>query len=168
MDTMTQYLFSFEQRVMTVQDPENIIGHIFLLAQQEQNREHCTLALAKRIEEATYEIFDSCTVEEIGGSTGRNFSSIPQKVSLALIRLCVKRGFVPMILHTHPSGTYLGEPVTFSDKDCIFIEKFSAVAAERGVQDPCLFMVTDGQSIQLCTANERAQQYAWEENLNYA
>lgn len=165
---MTQYLFPLEQRAMTLQDPKGIIGHIFSLARQEQDREHCMLALAKRIGEATYEIFDSCTAEEIGGSTGRNFSSIPQKVSLALIRLCVKQGFVPMILHTHPAAAYLGELVTFSDKDRIYIEKFSAVAMERGVHDLCLFLVTDGQSILLCAVSDRAQQYTRKENLSYA
>ncbi|MBP3521385.1 MAG: hypothetical protein J6J87_08585 [Oscillospiraceae bacterium] len=160
---MKQYVFWQKENRTVLLDKIGVIAALCDQAEREREWEHCVLALAKRTGEAVYELFDSCIVEEIGGSTGRNISNIPQKVSLALISLCVKQRAVPVILHTHPSGAYLGEPVTFSDKDRIFIEKFSAVAIEMGMQDPCLFLVTDGQSILLCAVSDRTQQYAREE-----
>ena len=127
-----KYVFRQKENRTVLLDKHGVIADLCSQIERMGEQEHCVLALARRTGKAVYEIFDSCTVEEMGGNTGRNLSTVPRKVSLALIQLCAKQGVVPMILHTHPPGICPGEPVSFSDKDRVFIESFSTVAAEKG------------------------------------
>ena len=163
-----KYFFPYEKGPIILKDPQGIIDQICMLARKEQNREHCVLALARREAEGIYELFDSCTVEEMGGITGQNLSVIPRKVSLALIRFCVKQKVIPVILHTHAPDICPNASVIFSRTDQIFMEQFSNVAIQEGLQNPYLFLVTDGQSILLCDASNMTRQYARKENLSYA
>lgn len=160
---MEQYVFWNKKRKTVLLDVIGVIADLRDQAEREREREHCALALARRMGEATYEIFDSCTVEEMGGSTGQNLSTIPRKVSLALISLCVKQGLVPVILHTHEPNLCPEEPVFFSRKDQFFMDQFSQVAINRGLKSPCLFLVTNGQSFLLCDTSNMTRQYAGKE-----
>lgn len=154
---MVQYDFSQEKTQVVLLDKIDVIASLRKQAEKEGKREHCVLALGKRIGDGTYEISDSCAVEEMGGSTGRNLSTIPRKVSLALIQLCVKQELVPIILHTHAPGICPNMPVVFSRKDQTFMEQFSGVAIAQGLKAPCLFLVTNGRSILLCDTSNANQ-----------
>lgn len=162
---MEQYVFRQKKNRTVLLDKLSVIADLCGQAEKEGEQEHCVLALARRTGEAVYELFDSCTVEEMGGSTGLNLSTIPRKVSLALIRLCIKRELVPVILHTHAPNLSPEEPVIFSGKDQIFMDQFSHVAIKQGLTSPCLFLVTNGQSILLCDTSNMTWQYARKEEL---
>lgn len=164
---MKQYVFWQKENRTVLLDKIGVIDDLRDQAKSECEREHCVLALAKRTGEAVYELFDSCTVEEMGGSTEQNLSTIPRKVSLALIHLCVKQGLVPAILHTHEPNLCPKKPVAFSRKDRIFMKRFSKVAMEQGLKDSCLFLVTNGRSILLCDTSNMSWQYVRKEGLCY-
>lgn len=165
---MKQYYFPFDQGKITLIDSEGIVDHICILARQEPTQEHCVLALAQRKSDCVYELIDSCSIGEMGGSTTENYAMIPKKVSLALIRLCARQELVPVIIHTHTPSICPAEPVIFSKKDQLFMEQFSKVAIAQSLRDPCIFLVTNGQSLLICETGSMSKQYFQKEKLCYA
>ena len=160
---MEQYIFRQKETRTVLLDKLGVVAALCEQAEREGEQEHCVLAMDRKTGEAVYELFDSCAVEEMGASTGQNRSTVPRKVSLALIQLCVKRELIPVILHTHAPNLCPEEPVIFSQKDQIFMDRFSQVAIDRGLKSPCLFLVTNGQSILLCDTSNMIRQYAGKE-----
>jgi len=107
---------------MQIIDQSNTIKYICKIARQNNEAENCAVAFARK-EGSSYVVLDHCMVEDLGGKTTCNLSIIPRKVSLALIKVCIKEKLVPLIIHTH---LFLDndEYVCFSETDKDFITHF--------------------------------------------
>lgn len=136
---------------MQIIDQSNTIKYICKIARQNNEAENCAVAFARK-EGSSYVVLDHCMVENLGGKTTCNLSIIPRKVSLALIKVCIKEKLVPLIIHTH---LFLDndEYVCFSETDKDFITHFANAAFSMGHCSTCLFLVTDGRSARVCEKN---------------
>lgn len=146
---------------MQITDTCDLLKTYCHLARTDNNTEHCAIAVGKKSSDnyLRYTILDYCPIMEFGGYATRDAVNIPRKLSLALIRLCVNRGYVPIILHTHIKSRDETRNVSFSMTDQHFIDRFVYTAIKSGYTSSCLFFVTDGSSIMACEKSETNERY---------
>lgn len=152
---------------MQIYDYCNLLPALISQAKSDGN-EKCAVSVGNvktETERCCCDITDYCFVESVGGISKRFLSTVPKKISYALISLCQKTGQTPIIVHTHPEQKD-GASVSFSEQDFRFIERFAALAAKHKI-NCCLFIVTDGTGMESCLVQTTNMMYSREKGNLY-
>ena len=154
---------------MHIEDNCGILHKLIEISQKENDREHGALAIAEITTQKNKEIYylvDSCMVNEIGGEEKKNRVIIPARISYILLLRFKKEGKIPVIIHTHSVvGSNKEQNVRFSPPDIEFMKKFSMYAANMGDIHRCLFILTDGVSIEYAQWKLETKDFTFTEDL---
>ena len=90
-------------------------------------------------------IVDFIDINDIGGKCYQDNLYIPAKATLTFIKLCKKKTFIPLIMHTH--RVYICDPkVSFSEKDIFFEKSVCNLACKLNFASPIIFSVINAYS----------------------
>ncbi len=134
---------------MIFRDNVHIIPTFLRFSRSDMQVEHCALGTIKTRNisgQEVYEIFDYCSIDEIGGKFGKDFVYIPAKASIAFLRICRCYNFIPFIIHSHLINCENGEPVSYSEQDEKYMKKFCIQAQLYNIP-LCIFAVTNQHSV---------------------
>ena len=134
---------------MIFYDKANIIPTFLQVSGTDMQVEHCalgTIRIRNISGQEVYEIFDYCSIDEIGGKSGKDFVYIPVKTSIAFLRICRCYNFIPFIIHSHLINCENGEPVSYSEQDEKYMKKFSIQAQLYNIP-LCIFAVINQHSV---------------------
>ena len=125
-------------------------GLIFNLQEKtlKTNVEQCAIGIAKKEYEERFSLIDYSFIQDFQGETHESFVQIPAKVSIALLSICQKNNFVPVIMHSHIIGYENATPLRFSQQDWKFMKTFRRTAQECGVSE-VVFLLTNGSDIEI-------------------
>lgn len=149
-----------------IEDECGVIKYLQKLASEDYSCEHCAVAVASE-NNIGFRLCTYCMVQDVGGRTNEGSSTIPKKVSYALLKICSKERNVPVILHTHILGYEHSKPLEFSPQDMEFADKLAKVAKNMGNIPACGFIVMNGEDIACFFMNLRNEQCCDEEEAEY-
>lgn len=150
---------------MNIVDQCKLIPHIQKLAAENNSREFCAVAVCEynANQSTAIAILDYSMVDDFGGISEEFSITIPIRLSLAILNVCKKNNWTPLIFHTHPPKTNWNGSVYFSKQDISFFGCFSEYAWKELQLPLCIFAVTNGTRTKYCIWDTQTGSYSIEE-----